>query len=116
MRTWFSSGLVLQFISLSVMADINCPNNEYESGYKKQLPVVDRQELINRSTPLFEGGKITCRIGLDYRNPSQNERLRVETGEFNKVKYRFYYTDGSGSIQGDARSTLDTIKDLSLTR
>ncbi|WP_162887109.1 hypothetical protein [Pseudomonas syringae] len=114
MRKWLMIGFILQAVSLPALADVSCPNTKYDSGYRKQLPIADKQEIISRNSPLFEGGVITCRVGWDYRNTSQNERLRIETGSVNNIKYRFYYTDGSGSIQGDSRSTLDTIKDLNL--
>ena len=106
------TGLMFSAISF---ADSDCPNTSYDSGYKKQLPVVGRDELIKTSTPLFANGKITCVIGLNYRKMSENEKLRIETGSFKDIKYRIYYTDGSGSVQGDKNSTLDTIKDLHVT-
>lgn len=96
-------------------ADADCPKTEYESGFNKKLPIVRGDELITSNSPLFPKGNVTCRIGLNYRKMSENESLRIETGALNNIKYRIYYQDGSGSIQGDRSSTLDTIKDLQLT-
>ena len=71
----------LMFSAMS-FADSDCPNTSYDSGYKKQLPIVGRDELIKTNTPLFANGKITCLIGLNYRKMSENEKLRIETGSF----------------------------------
>lgn len=110
-------GLAMASMAFSALsyADADCPNTSYDSGYRKQLPIVSGEELITSNTPLLPNGKITCRIGLNYRKMSENEKLRIETGALNSIKYRIYYMDGSGLIQGDKNSTLDTIKDLQLT-
>ena len=107
--------IVSMAFSAVTYAEADCPNTKYDSDYKKNLPTVMRDELIKTNTPLFANGKITCLIGLNFRKMSENEKLRIETGSFKNIKYMFYYSDGSGEIQGDKNSTLDTIKDLSLT-
>lgn len=109
------AAIISMVFSAITYADADCPHTSYDSGYKKQLPVVMADELIKTNTPLFANGKITCLIGLNYRKMSENEKLRIEAGSLRNIKYRFYYHDGSGSIQGDKSSTLDTIKDLNLT-
>lgn len=89
-----------------------CQDYNYDSSYLKELPTESEPELISRNTPLFEGGKITCNVSRDHRNTSRNILNRIETGTYKNIKYRIFYSDGSGSIQGDKSSTLDYIKDL----
>ncbi|WP_052906163.1 hypothetical protein [Pseudomonas fluorescens] len=107
--------LFFMMLGQHASADVVCPKTEYDSGYQKKLPIVDVDELIKRNVPLFDGGQIKCGVGMNYKNLSTNERLRTETGVYKGIKYRIYYSDGSGTIQGDKKSTLDTIKDLHVT-
>lgn len=114
MRAIFAA-LMLLCCAQTGHAEEYCPNTEVDRGFREGLPVKDEPEIISGAIPLFEGGVITCHISPDYGNVRQNRRYRVETGALNGIKYRIYYTDGSGTIQGDPAATLDTIKDLQLT-
>lgn len=37
--------------------------------------------------------------------------MRIETGTYEGVKYRIYFSDGSGTIQGLPTNTLDYVGD-----
>src|SRR5690606_11704046 len=60
---------------------------------------------------VLPGGKIHCDVGLDYGSMKNNVSIRIETGEYQGLKYRIYHTDGSGSIQGLPGNTLDILGD-----
>ncbi|MET1080325.1 MAG: hypothetical protein ABWY06_20115 [Pseudomonas sp.] len=116
MKPWIGAQIVLLLMwSQHAAADDACPKTAYSSNYQKNLPIVDADGLIKSITPLLAGGQISCQVGINHKNPSTNERLRIETGSYEGIKYSFYHSDGSGTIQGDKNSTLDTIKDLHLT-
>ena len=106
-------GIVL-FCGMSwpALADVNCPNTQFQ-GYQKQLPTVDRGNFISLNRPLFDGGKITCHV-FGIGRTDHNVRSRSETGTIRGIKYRFFYGDGSGTVQGDKSSSLDYDKDKHL--
>lgn len=58
-------------------------------------------EVISHG-PLFEGGVISVEVDSLKKKP-----MRIETGSFRGLKYQIYYSDGSGSLQGNPDSTLD---------
>ncbi|KAA8741340.1 hypothetical protein FE275_08645 [Pseudomonas koreensis] len=88
-----------------------CPDTQYESGFKKDKPIVAVPEAIKVAGPIFPGGKVVCHISFDLESGTKNLLHRVETGKLNGVLYRFYYTDGSGSVQGLSNNELDVMKD-----
>jgi len=71
-----------------------------------------RPEALARSVPLVKGGKIVCEVDSSFRRPVTFEILRVETGSYQGALYRVFYTDGSGTVQGDPASTLDYRSDM----
>lgn len=105
-------GVYFSVFCQGAFAGDECPKTEYGKSYRGNNPTVNSIEIIKRNSPIFEDGEIKCNIDMDYRKPNTNVRSRTETGTYKNIKYRFYYTDGSGTIQGDENSTLDTIKDL----
>lgn len=88
-----------------------CSNTVYESGYKKAAPTVDAPQFITADGPLFPGGKVTCNVSYDLMSGKNNVMHRIETGTLNGIKYRFYYTDGSGAVQGLQENVLNVLKD-----
>tara|TARA_Y100000815_G_scaffold185010_1_gene168853 strand:+ start:1089 stop:1901 length:813 start_codon:yes stop_codon:yes gene_type:complete len=72
------------------------------------------EEAIRLERPLIEGGRIVCVVDSVFGADREYKISRYETGKYNGMLYRFYYADGSGLVQGDPSSTLDTIKDLRL--
>lgn len=88
-----------------------CPNMQYESGYKKDKPTVVAPEMVNVVGPIIPGGKVVCLVSFDLMSGKNNVLHRVESGMLNGAKYRFYYTDGSGSVQGLPTNALDILKD-----
>lgn len=77
-------------------AEILCPSTEYDRGYKKNLPTIDEEEAIQTNSALINGGNITCNVSFDYEKLKNNKRMRIETGTYEGVKYRIYFSDGSG--------------------
>lgn len=113
--TSFISLMLLLGLGNAAYGSAVCRDYNYDSSYIKELPIESNPELISRNTPLFEGGKITCNVSRDHKNTSRNILHRIETGTYKNIKYKIFYSDGSGSIQGDKSSTLDYIKDLHIT-
>lgn len=103
------------FITLILMtkayAGTTCDQIDYESENAKISDYTRSKEAISINGTLFPDAKILCTIGVDLKNPSQYILQRVEVGTINGSKYRIYYTDGSGEIQGKNTSTLDSLKD-----
>jgi len=93
--------------------EIICTETEYDSGYIKKLPTIDQEEIFQLKNPLFENSKVKYRVTLGRGSPLHNKRLRIEEGILENVKFRIYYTDGSGTIQGLPTNTLSVIKDKS---
>ena len=92
-------------------AEILCPSTEYDRGYKKNLPTIDEEEAIQTNSALINGGNITCNVSFDYEKLKNNKRMRIETGTYEGDKYRIYFSDGSGTIQGLPTNTLDYVGD-----
>jgi len=94
-----------------VSAEIVCPSTEYGAGYQRNLSIVDSNELITAQGPLLPGGKVVCKVSLNSQTLRNNSRARTEEGVYKGIKYRIYYSDGSGSVQGLPSNTLDYIHD-----
>lgn len=94
-----------------VSAEIVCPSTEYDSSYKSNLPIVDSNELITAQSSLLPGGKVVCKVSFNYETLKNNSRTRIEEGVYKGIKYRIYYSDGSGSVQGLPSNTLDYVHD-----
>ena len=92
-------------------AEMQCPEIDYNSDYTGSYPTIDAAEIIQIDGPLFAGGRVKCDISLDYKTLKNNERKRIEEGTYKGIKYRIYYSDGSGAIQGQSTNILDYIKD-----
>lgn len=98
--------MLLLFPSVS-WAEKHCDESKRGDNYKTGLETIDGEEIINLKGALFPEGKIKCEINADYFKPTANKTQRVEVGALNGVKYRIFYSDGSGTIQGLPNSTLD---------
>lgn len=85
-------------------SEINCPSTKYGSIYKPDKGITDKPEIVS-SVPLTDSGKITCKVDWGFRSGT-NDRVRVERGVYKGLKYRVYYSDGSGAIQGLSGNTL----------
>lgn len=109
LRLMASLPVVFLFSSLAEAAQ--CSNTVYESGYRKTIPTVDSPEFITAAGPLFPGGTVTCHVSFDLMSGKNNVMHRIETGTLNGIKYRFYYSDGSGLVQGLQENVLDVLKD-----
>jgi hypothetical protein len=85
-----------------------CPNSKVTRDYKPEWPIENVKESFDIKGPLFEGGKVVCSYSREWRDRTKkvNNRDRIEEGKYNGVKYRFYYADGSGTIQGLPTNTL----------
>lgn len=92
-------------------AEMVCPETEYDKEYKNNLPTLDEEEIIQINSPLFQGGKIKCDVSFSYKTLKNNKRMRIETGTLEGVKYRIYFSDGSGTVQGLPTNTLDYVGD-----
>ena len=95
---------------VGVISDVSaapCQETRYESSYRKNQPIVAPDELIKVPGPVIPGGRVVCTVGFDFRS-MQNVSDRIETGTLNGKKYRFYYSDGSGLVQGLPANTMDT--------
>ncbi|MCF5868314.1 hypothetical protein [Aeromonas veronii] len=92
-------------------AEMLCSSTEYDRGYKKNLPILDEEEAIQTNNALIDGGIVICNVSLDYKKTKNNKRMRIETGTYEGVKYRIYFADGSGTIQGMPTNTLDYVGD-----
>lgn len=92
-----------------VVADVSaapCQETQYGSSFRKNQPIVASDELIRVHGPVIPGGRVVCTVDFDLRS-MQNVSDRIETGTLNGKKYRFYYSDGSGLVQGLPTSTVD---------
>jgi hypothetical protein len=103
--------IVVAALAPHVIQAAQCPDTQYESGYKKNKPTVAAPEMINIVGPIFQGGKVVCHVSFDLMSGSNNVLHRVESGTLNGAKYRFDYTYGSGSVQGLPTNVLDILKD-----
>ncbi|MFS0827576.1 hypothetical protein [Pseudomonas phoenicis] len=88
-----------------------CAKTVYEPGYRKTIPTVDSPEFITVAGPLLPGGRVTCHVSFDLVSGNHNVMHRIETGTLNSTKYRFHYSDGSGTVQGLQENVLDILKD-----
>lgn len=91
-------------------AALYCPQTERGTLYLGSEPVVDADEIISVKGPLLAGGKLYCKVSYSV-NAGANRRYRIEEGTYKGVRYRIYYTDASGSIQGLSTNTLDYVGD-----
>ncbi|MFH7326259.1 hypothetical protein [Desulfurivibrio sp. C05AmB] len=100
--------MVSGFLLQPALAEMICPSTEYTPSYRSDQPIVDADELITIQGPLLPGGKIFCRVThyVEY-----NVRSRIEEGTYNNLKYRFWYSNGSGAVQGLPTNTLDYEQD-----
>lgn len=104
--------LYLTVLYGTAIASEKCSEIDYSSGYNEARPVKNKPELVHSHGPLLDGGKVTCKMSTNYDSlPLTNQLLRIETGEYKGVKYRFYYSDGSGSVQGLEGNNLDILTD-----
>lgn len=87
-------------------ASMRCDKTEYDSSYNKKLDTVE-ESAINMNEPLFSGGALMCNVSINYLSQKENVKTQVSYGDFNGIKYRVYYSDGSGTIQGEKNNTLD---------
>jgi hypothetical protein len=88
-----------------------CADTKFDNGYKSGVAIVDEDELIKVNNTLFKNGTIICNVSFDYKTLKNNKRMRIETGTYDGIKYRIYFSDGSGTIQGLSTNTLDNISD-----
>lgn len=109
-----ASFLFLLFGVHTSQAGMVCPETEYEEGYKSNLPTVDGKDIFQINSSLFPNGRVKCHI-TSYVTFKNNTRYRIEEGTYEGVKYRIFYTDGSGSVQGLPTNTLDYVGDTSGT-
>lgn len=102
---------VLSIISSSVNAEVKCVDIEYDESYKKNLPIENKKDFIRNDSLLTASGKLKCKVSINYLTFLSNETKKIESGSINNVKYRIFYSDGSGSVQGLKTNTLDYIND-----
>lgn len=107
-------GLLAALLSIAAAADAVCHTIDYVDGADSSTPFTVGAEMLSLDAPLVEGGVIECRVRRGIRNPRGYELSRVEKGIYSGLKYRIWYSDGSGVIQGDPESTLETMADLHL--
>lgn len=111
-KVWpFSVAIAFATLAPHALQAAQCSETQYESGYKKDKPTVAAPEMVKVAGPVFPGGKVVCHVSFDLMSGKNNLLHRVETGTLNGAKYRFYYTDGSGSVQGLPNNVLDVLKD-----
>lgn len=67
------------------------------------LERVEKPDLIEAASPFSEQGKVEKN---EMRLHSRVEVSRVESGDLNGVKYRFWYADGSGTFAGTRGNSL----------
>lgn len=101
--------LILLAPSLSYAA--SCDKTEVDSSFSKSKETVIKDDAFLPPLPLFDGGIIICNKSMSFSNTRKNEVTRREEGEVNKIKYRYYLSDGSGVVQGEPKNTLDVLKD-----
>jgi len=112
MRRFCSTfAILILFCVSSSSAEMICPKTEYDKNYKSNLPIIDKQEIIGRSEPLMPHGNIRCKVEYNYKTFKNNLRWRIEEGIYQGIKYRIYFSDGSGSIQGLPTNTLEYLHD-----
>lgn len=71
--------------------------------------MINISEPLNIRGPLLDDGKISCKI---EKNDIYNIMIRVETGEYQGVKYSFDYSEGEATIQGRKLGNLEDIDSL----
>lgn len=69
-------------------------NREVEP-VKNGFPSESLRDEVIENGPLFNGGVVSI-----PENPNVWPACRVETGTFKGAKYKIYYSDGSGRVQG----------------
>ncbi|MFH0728777.1 MAG: hypothetical protein V2B19_20885 [Pseudomonadota bacterium] len=62
-------------------------------------------EIIKVNNALFPNGKVKNEVSFS------SNKGRIEEGIYEGVKYRIFYSDGSGSVQGLPMNTLDYVRD-----
>tara|TARA_B110000238_G_scaffold9522_1_gene9697 strand:+ start:1698 stop:2477 length:780 start_codon:yes stop_codon:yes gene_type:complete len=99
----------LSITPISANAYDKCANadTEYSNTYKVGYPFDAQTDLIKKESPLTPSGKVKCIIGFNYLTLDSNTKDKIESGSLNlsgrrnaNVKYRIYYSDGGGSVQG----------------
>ena len=108
MGTFFVFATVCSQASYAGMV---CADTKFDKGYKSNLAIIDEDELIKGNNALFQSGTITCNVSFDYKALKNNKRMRTETGSHDGIKYRIYFSDGSGTVQGLPTNTLDYVGD-----
>jgi hypothetical protein len=103
--------LVCIDFSTVALAEIKCSETIRDGGYRADLPTINKKEFIELDGPLFDSGDVKCHITVAFRTGKNNERTRSETGIYGKTKYRIYYSDGSGTIQGLPENNIDILHD-----
>ena len=74
---------------------------------KQELPREVIPNLIVSETPFHESGTV---ILQELELLTQIRVSKIEQGDMNGVKYRFYYTDGSGSFAGAPGNELKSTE------
>lgn len=110
-KPWFLAVLPAALLLSPLAEAARCSSTVHEPGYKKSAPTIDAPELLVADGPLIAGGKVTCHVSYDLMSGNHNVMHRIETGVLDGIKYRFYYSDGSGLVQGLAENVLDVLKD-----
>ncbi|HDS1796977.1 MULTISPECIES: hypothetical protein [Pseudomonas] len=110
-KSWFLAVLPAALLLSPLAEAARCSSTVHESGYKKSAPTIDAPEFLVADGPLIPGGKVTCHVSYDLMSGNHNVMHRIETGVLDGIKYRFYYSDGSGLVQGLAENVLDVLKD-----
>lgn len=103
--------LLFALIAPSISYAASCDKVEIDPSFSKEKETVEKSEITNLPTPLFENGTVICKKHIKIMDMSKNEITRREEGDVNGVKYRYYLSDGSGSVQGKPNNTLDIISD-----
>lgn len=88
-------------------SEANCPEIEYGANYKRDIETIDdrSEDLIQRDSPVMPEGRLKCHVSYNYSK--NNETSRVEKGVYDGIKYRFWFGDGSGVIQGKPENQLN---------
>lgn len=97
--------MLLCILSHQADADQTCDSTVNDSSHKK-LPTVESPEAL-KILPITTSGKTKCLISTNYKDSTTNSKLRTEEGIYQDIKYRIYYSDGSGTIQGSKSSKLE---------
>jgi len=81
-----------------------------DNNSRPQFPSPTGEERLAVDGTLFDGGVVSVSKMHNYTE-DRDERHRIETGTFKGTRYRVYYSDGSGSVQGLPGNTLDVVRD-----